>query len=407
MAGTLARENAMRNPRRYVGDGFGPDDRVALVAFHHGVRVVGSLVRELLDRHGNAQRLNRRDAIRHGGMSPAVTRQIDALPETGSVTALRSSHRRSRARERRHRFDRLTSSRPSTSVRSRATFTRRCAHLAVQADEAKKAGLKIGDDVTMRFPTRCAGAARRRALRDEAALGCVRDLDGNVRRQRHASRRRRRLGDQRQRVSMAEARNAIDGVLKEFPNATLRTRDEFKGSVARQINQILGLIYVLLGMALVIALFGIANTLALSSSNAHASSIAASDRHEPSAGAGVDPMGVGVIALLGTTLGTALGRRYRQRIDPGLKGADVSQLSIRPRDADHRGARRHRCSVAAAVPAVVPHASSTQGDQQRVTEAGFIRTAGTGSAVPAVCSRGRSLGGSGLTRPGGGMVRAV
>ena len=65
-------------------------------------------------------------------------------------------------------------------------------------------------------------------------------------------------------VSMAQARHAIDGVLKEYPTATLRTKDEFKGSIANQINKILNLVYVLLAMALVIALFGIANTLALS-----------------------------------------------------------------------------------------------------------------------------------------------
>ena len=42
------------------------------------------------------------------------------------------------------------------------------------------------------------------------------------------------------------------------------TQDEFKGSIASEIDQMLNLVYVLLAMALVIALFGIANTLALS-----------------------------------------------------------------------------------------------------------------------------------------------
>ena len=65
-------------------------------------------------------------------------------------------------------------------------------------------------------------------------------------------------------VSMSQARHAIDGVLKQYPTATLRTKDEFKGSIANEINKILNLVYVLLAMALVIALFGIANTLALS-----------------------------------------------------------------------------------------------------------------------------------------------
>ncbi len=65
-------------------------------------------------------------------------------------------------------------------------------------------------------------------------------------------------------VSEAQARKAIEKVLEDSPNATLLTRDEFKGDVANQINKVLNLVYVLLAMALVIALFGIANTLALS-----------------------------------------------------------------------------------------------------------------------------------------------
>jgi putative ABC transport system permease protein len=65
-------------------------------------------------------------------------------------------------------------------------------------------------------------------------------------------------------VSMEQARRAIDGVLVDYPTADLLTREEFKGSIASEINSMLNLIYVLLAMALVIAFFGIANTLALS-----------------------------------------------------------------------------------------------------------------------------------------------
>jgi putative ABC transport system permease protein len=65
-------------------------------------------------------------------------------------------------------------------------------------------------------------------------------------------------------VSPAEGRKAIDGVLKAYPNAELQDQTEFKDAQAAQINQLLGLIYVMLLLAVVIALIGIANTLALS-----------------------------------------------------------------------------------------------------------------------------------------------
>ena len=43
--------------------------------------------------------------------------------------------------------------------------------------------------------------------------------------------------------------HAIEKVLHHYPTAELRTQDEFKGSVAYQIDQILNLVYVLLAMA--------------------------------------------------------------------------------------------------------------------------------------------------------------
>ena len=42
-------------------------------------------------------------------------------------------------------------------------------------------------------------------------------------------------------VSTAQARHAIDNVLKDYPTAELMTKTEFKGSVANQIDKILNL----------------------------------------------------------------------------------------------------------------------------------------------------------------------
>jgi putative ABC transport system permease protein len=49
-----------------------------------------------------------------------------------------------------------------------------------------------------------------------------------------------------------------------WPNAELQDQAEFKESITRQIDTMLNLIYGLLALAVVIALIGIANTLALS-----------------------------------------------------------------------------------------------------------------------------------------------
>jgi len=62
----------------------------------------------------------------------------------------------------------------------------------------------------------------------------------------------------------ADARAAVERVTADFPNVQLRDQSEFKQQQEDQVNQILGLISVLLLLSILIAFFGIINTLALS-----------------------------------------------------------------------------------------------------------------------------------------------
>jgi putative ABC transport system permease protein len=57
---------------------------------------------------------------------------------------------------------------------------------------------------------------------------------------------------------------AVRTALKPFPDVNVQTNSEFKDSFTKQINQFLYLLYILLAMSVVISLFGIVNTLALS-----------------------------------------------------------------------------------------------------------------------------------------------
>jgi putative ABC transport system permease protein len=65
-------------------------------------------------------------------------------------------------------------------------------------------------------------------------------------------------------VAPAAARAAVERVTDEFPNVEVRDQAEFKQQQEDQVNQILGLITALLFLSIIIALFGIVNTLALS-----------------------------------------------------------------------------------------------------------------------------------------------
>jgi putative ABC transport system permease protein len=65
-------------------------------------------------------------------------------------------------------------------------------------------------------------------------------------------------------VSDADAQAAIESVAKNYPNATVKSRAQFIDDQAAQIDQIVNLFYGLLFLAVLIAAFGIANTLSLS-----------------------------------------------------------------------------------------------------------------------------------------------
>jgi putative ABC transport system permease protein len=65
-------------------------------------------------------------------------------------------------------------------------------------------------------------------------------------------------------VSASAGRHAIQHVLTAYPTATLMDQTQYKAQQEQQVNQMLNLVYGLLALAVVIALIGIANTLALS-----------------------------------------------------------------------------------------------------------------------------------------------
>jgi putative ABC transport system permease protein len=62
----------------------------------------------------------------------------------------------------------------------------------------------------------------------------------------------------------AQLRRQIGALIKDNPTVTLKDQHQFADEQAKQINQFLYIIYALLGLAIIIAVLGIVNTLALS-----------------------------------------------------------------------------------------------------------------------------------------------
>jgi putative ABC transport system permease protein len=65
-------------------------------------------------------------------------------------------------------------------------------------------------------------------------------------------------------VSSAAALAAVESVAKVYPGAQVLDQNQFKAQTARPVDQLLGLVYVLLLLSVIIALLGIGNTLNLS-----------------------------------------------------------------------------------------------------------------------------------------------
>jgi putative ABC transport system permease protein len=109
-------------------------------------------------------------------------------------------------------------------------------------------------------------------------------------------------------VTAEEGRRALETVVDDYPTADLLNQEEYRAAQTQPIDQILGLVYVLLSFSVVIALIGIANTLALSvlERTRELGLLRAVGMTRPQMRSMVRWESV-VIALLGTLLGIVLG----------------------------------------------------------------------------------------------------
>jgi putative ABC transport system permease protein len=130
-------------------------------------------------------------------------------------------------------------------------------------------------------------------------------------------------------VSEHAARTAIEGALAATPTARLHTPAEFKADIAGRIDKLLNLIYVLLFLAVVIALFGIANTLALSvvERRRELGLLRAVGMQRRQVRSSVRWEAV-LIALLGTAIGTALGLGFGWALVKAMGSQGIDHLAI-------------------------------------------------------------------------------
>ena len=271
VSGQLAQESTVRNPRRTASTAMALALSLALISF---VAVLGDSVKAISA--GGTEAVTAELMVQStgnemlGGLSPEVAQRISALPEVGSLSAVRYGHWLDQGVT-----SALTAVDPSTLaevVKVEMTAGSLSAlgrgEVVVAEDVATERHLQVGDTLAMTFPRdgeqqlRIVGLMNDKTVQalstsyivstDTYSAHYAENVDATV----YVA-----LADG---ADPAKARSALDTAVSAFPNAQVRDQAEAAAGRVAAVEQVLGLITVLLCFAVLIALLGITNTLALS-----------------------------------------------------------------------------------------------------------------------------------------------
>lgn len=137
--------------------------------------------------------------------------------------------------------------------------------IVVSSKIADRTGYEVGDTVALEVPS---GEARKLKVagiykEDQLLWGSILPLDTHLD-LFDVDRPTMVMVDLKQGEDIAAAEKRVDGALAAFPEADVHTIDAIREKTSEMVDQILSLFYGLLTMSVVVALFGIVNTLTLS-----------------------------------------------------------------------------------------------------------------------------------------------
>jgi putative ABC transport system permease protein len=270
--GHLARENAKRNPRRSAATASALMIGVALVGF---ITILASSTKA--STAAAVDTSLRADYVIDsgfwggaGGFGRSIEEDLAALPEVELVVPMRAVPATvDGGTSEITAFDTSTMEGiVDVGITAGAIEDVHGDGLALSTDRADALGVGLGDTVTVGFSATGDVELTVRALFDSDLLASggmsqIVDLDtfeANV----------TDVFDQQvyvttpDSVDAATSKAALEGVLEQWPNAEVQDQARFKESITEGIDMMLNLIYGLLALAVIIALIGIANTLALS-----------------------------------------------------------------------------------------------------------------------------------------------
>ncbi len=270
--GTLARRNAMRNPKRTSGTAAALMVGTAVVALFASLATsIKHSMSDLLDKTFGGDMVVRADGFSGAGLPLDLTDELAALPEVALATPLRDSPITIVDAD--QRSDEWVVAGDLATMHQvidlgdvagdlAGTGT---GEIAVSTEWAGEHGVGLGMPVTVEFADGAVEQLVVSATYTETALMGDLLVDGRVT-DPHATDPTNflvmlELADG---VSVAEGKAAIGAVTDGYGRPLLETADEYVAAMAAELDQLLVLVYGLLAIAVVIALIGIANTLSLS-----------------------------------------------------------------------------------------------------------------------------------------------
>lgn len=271
VAGNLAKENSVRNPRRTASTAAALMIGVALVGlFSIFAASVKASIGEQIDKAFKADFIVKHEGNAFGApFSPKIAQAVAQDPNVAVAAGLRAAPLRAGGKD-----DFAVSSDPET-IGQLFDFQQAAGSItalgpdsiAVSTKTMSDHDWKLGQDITVKFPV---GGDTPMKIAATYRAGAQQGLSDYFLATSAYAKHYTDLADFQVYVKLkpgvdaAEAKPALDTIVKQFPGVELTDKTGLKRQFESRINQLLGLFFALLGLALFIALIGIMNTLLLS-----------------------------------------------------------------------------------------------------------------------------------------------
>ncbi|MFI2186012.1 ABC transporter permease [Streptomyces sioyaensis] len=265
IGGKLAKENALRNPRRTAATASALMIGLTLIT---GMTVVGHSAQIGMDKMAGTEMTAdyRIETSTFTGLDPALSKKVAQVPGVEAMAPLRSTGYAVG-----DGFGSITGTDLTQIGKvTRLTFTQgsldavRAGGIAVSQDEAKRRGWQVGGTASLEFDDKKKVRVKVAAIfKDNETFG---DAFGDV---SLVDPHLTPLKNNKLLVKAADGGSPalvkdIRRALGDSPLLKIESRDDLRKKNAGQIDTIVNMVYGLLGMAVIIAVVGVVNTLAMS-----------------------------------------------------------------------------------------------------------------------------------------------